>query len=388
MEDRPIPADLRSRLTDPNLRFPRQPRLAPDLDVFTMPDGLGIQVRGGPAPVVLRGPAAEQVMAFLLPLLDGSHRVEELLGRHPADVAAASVARTLVLLHSKGLLVEGDMPARAHQPAPDLRAPLESDETLRRQLLFWGRHLGISRSAGYANDIQHALETAHIAVVATGLFGTAVCDLLARTGCRHLRVVDWDDDGCVAASVADGILEKVHLRVRSTDEVSKVLSAWMPTSELVVTATRNGSAALFRAINMLSLEHRRPWLRGNFDGSDLEIGPYVSPYDSSCFRCLELREASAMDGAIEERLYQDRLAEERLAGGQPPVSEGLVGAALGASVVTAEVLRIVTHIAPPTLLDRVWRISPVAGAMESAHVRRVPRCPDCYEGSVASQAGP
>lgn len=388
MDDRQLPADFRARLADPNLRFPRQPCLAPDLDVFTMPDGLGIQVRGGQTPVVLRGPIAEKLMAYLLPLLDGLHRVEELLDGSPPDVPTASVARALTLLHTKGLLVEGDMRPRVDQPAAASGAHLARDEPLRRQLLFWGRHLDLTRSARYADQIQRALEAAQIVVIASGLFGTAVCDLLARSGCRNLRVVDWDDEGLVAASVASGVLENVHLEIRSTPVVCNVLSAWMPTAELVVTATRNGSAELFRAINAFSLQHQRPWLRGNFDGSEFEFGPYVRPYGSSCFRCLELREASAMAGAIEERLYQDRLAEERPAGMQAPLGEGLVGAALGASILTAEVIRTVTDIAPPTLLDHVLRISPAGGTIETAHVRRVPRCPDCYEGSIAWPSAP
>jgi bacteriocin biosynthesis cyclodehydratase domain-containing protein len=223
-------------------------------------------------------------------------------------------------------------------------------------------------------------------IVAAGLFGVAACDLLMRSGCNNLRIVEWDGDGYVEASVGGMAAKIIRLDTRSVDEVSTVLAGWLPVADLVVTATRSGSAQFFHAVNRLCLEHRRPWLRGNFDGSTFEIGPYVYPYGSACYSCLELRRASAMEGAIEEQIYQERLAETRPANTQPPLGEALFAATLGASVLTAEVIRTVTNVAQPTLLDHVSQISAVVGTMETSHVLRVPRCPDCYRGEVIYQS--
>jgi bacteriocin biosynthesis cyclodehydratase domain-containing protein len=380
---------LLARLADRNLRFPRQPRLAPDLDIFAMPDGLGFQFRGGQSPVVLRGPIAEKLIAFLLPLLDGSHQVPELLSKRPAELPEAAVLRTLSLMHMKGLLVEGEKPCdESDGLVGKANLPFPSDTAMQRQLLFWGRSLNVSRSARYPHEVQCALESAQLVVVATGLFGIAVCDLLMRSGCTSLRILDWDEDGYLGASVGDMATEFVHMDVRSVEAAGRTLVAWVPFADLVITATRNGCAKLFRAVNKLSLEHRRPWLRGNFDGCDLEVGPYVNPYNSSCYRCLELREASAMDAAIEERIYQDRLANEDSAGKQAPLGEGLFTATLGASILVGEVIRIITNIAPPTLLDHVLRVSTVTGTMETTQILRLPRCPECYQGVIDWQSIP
>lgn len=384
MNEHEVPELLWARLANPNLRFPRRPRIAPDLDIFTMPDGLGVQFRGGQLPVVIRGPVAEKAMSFLLPLLDGSHEPLELVRLNPPDVTQATLARALVLMHAKGLLVEGEEDASTALWGAAVASPTSGDPLAGRQLLFWGRHLDITRSARHADEFQRTLAAAQIVVVATGLFGVTACDLLMRCGCDSLRILEWDDDGYVEASVGEMAVEMVNVGTRSVDDVSTVLSGWLPVADLVVTATRGGSARFFRAVNRLCLEHRRPWLRGNFDGSVFEIGPYVYPYGSACYSCLELRRASAMDGAIEEQFYQERLSDERPAGTQPPLGEALFAATLGASVLTAEVIRTVTHVAPPTLLDHVSRISPVVGAMETSHVLRVPRCPDCYQGQFVT----
>ena len=45
-------------INDPNLRFPEKFALIEDLDVFEMPDGLGLQLRGGATNLVIRGQLA------------------------------------------------------------------------------------------------------------------------------------------------------------------------------------------------------------------------------------------------------------------------------------------------------------------------------------------
>lgn len=377
-----IPEPLLARLSNPNLRFPRLPLLVPDLHVFTMPDGLGIQFRGGRAPVVLRGPAAQKVMTFLLPVLNGAHEVAQILNLRPPDITAIALARVLSLMHSKGLLIEGGKQALSSTDVVGPGPVIAADLAARRQLMFWGRHLDVTRSARYTSELQQALGGAQVVILANGLFGTAACDLLIRSGCSDLQVIAWDDDGMVRQSIGATTAEVIHLDTRSVDSVSNILDARLPTADLVVTAIRNGSSAFFRAINRLCLEYRRPWLRGNFDGRDFEIGPYIYPYDSSCYRCLELREASAMESAIEEQLYQQQLSSEIPAGMQPPLGEALFAATLGASLLIAEVVRATTNVAPVTLIDQVLRVSAAEGAIDTARVLRVPRCPDCYQGAT------
>ena len=128
-------------------------------------------------------------MAFLLPLLDGSHEALELVNLHPPEeVTQVTVARVLSLMHAKGLLVEGEEHATAERRAANVTSP-NGDPLGGRQLLFWGRQLDITRSVRHADEIQRALQAAQIVIVATGLFGIAACDLLMRSGCNSLRIV-------------------------------------------------------------------------------------------------------------------------------------------------------------------------------------------------------
>jgi bacteriocin biosynthesis cyclodehydratase domain-containing protein len=368
---------LLSRLRDPNTRFPARPRLVPDLQVFRMPDGLGIQFRGGEQPVIVRGHLAEAALDFLLPRLDGSRSLDDFLRAEDSPVPEATLLRALVLLHSKGLLVEEPVASRSAGAG---------DETLGRQLLFWGRHLDLTRSTRSADEVQRRLATTSLVLVGTGLFGATTYDLLARSGATGMRVIAWDDDGLIARTLAEGPVppgELVSPPGTSVDVVAGHLRAWAEDADIVITATRDAPAALCRAVNRICLSRSTRWLRGNADGSRFDIGPFVLPHESGCYRCLELRQASMQDFAIEEHLYQEHLATEHPAGEWAPVGESLWTATLAASFLVGEAIRVATGLAAPTLIDTVLQLSPVSGALQPNHFRRVPRCPDCYRGEVA-----
>lgn len=374
---------LRAMLDDPNIRFPRRPRLIEDVRVFEMPDGLGVQFHFGEAPVTFRGADTNRVLGFLLEHLDGTRTVDEIVGSCPHTLAPTTILKTLSLLHTKGVL--GDAAADGcdrTNGAPTATA----DDVLRRQLLFWGRHIDVTRSAGSAREIQRRLAGWRIVVIGTGMFGAMTCDLLVRSGCRDYRVLAWDDAGDLLET-----LEQAPVAPRETHQMSSTVPAdaatplrhWLDDADFVVTATRNAPAALFRVVNSLCLQHHRKWLRANVDATRIEVGPLVHPFGSACFACLELRERSMHDAAIEEHLNQEDLARDRVPGTTPPVGEALFSATLAASLVTGEVVRVATGIAMPTLLNAVMTVLPVTGTFQRNVILRVPRCSDCFRGAVA-----
>ena len=98
-----------------------------------MPAGMGIQIHSGDAPVVLRGQLVEQVLGFLEGVLDGRRTLEELQASLPADLPVEAVARTLRILHTKGLLADG---AQGHTAR--LAPQPANDPVVERQLLNVG----------------------------------------------------------------------------------------------------------------------------------------------------------------------------------------------------------------------------------------------------------
>jgi bacteriocin biosynthesis cyclodehydratase domain-containing protein len=371
-------ARIRAMLADPNLRVPKMPRLVPDVSIFHMPDGLGVQVRGAETPVMVRGRQADAAMEFLLQALDGTRTVAHLLEECPPNVSRGALLQTLLLLHFKGLLIRPEASVQERTGA--------ADEGMRRQLLFWGRKLGVTLSAASAGEIQRRLETSRLVLVGTGLFGAATYDVLVRSGCGWIDVIAWDDSGMMLETLASGPAppaQAVRLPSTSVDDALAAVRGLARDVDLIVTATRNAPADLFHAINRLSLAQGCPWLRANDDGTQFEIGPYVRPYGSACFRCMDLRQASTQSFAIEEHLYEQHLARQRPAGETPPFGEAVPVAVLGASLVAGEVVRILTNVAAPTLVNAVLTVNPLNGSFETNAILRVPRCPDCSRGAVS-----
>lgn len=364
---------LLESLEDANLRFPSRPRMADDLRVSRLPHGLGVQVHGGELPVLLRGPHAEEALSFLTERMDGTRTARELLAAAPPELPAAAVASALMILHTKGLLV-----AAEHDPGP--AAQTDAPSPLARQLLFWGRNLGILRNARSSAEAQQRLSSSRILLVGGGMFGAVTHDLLARSGCEHIDVVDWDDDGCMIDAVRCGPTpprRAAHLSEPSVDAVARQIEEWSVDADLLVTATRNAPAALFHAVNRICLDRQLPWIHGNTSGGDAEVGPYVMPYASGCYTCMRLRQASADPHAVESALEEQSLTAPRPAGQTPPLGEAIVPATLAASLLSMEVLRILTVLAKPTLLNASLLIAPLAGEAHHNHFLRVPRCPDC-----------
>jgi bacteriocin biosynthesis cyclodehydratase domain-containing protein len=364
-------------LQDRNLRFPRRPRLAPDLALFAMPDGLGYQVRGGEADVLIRGAVAERVLPWLLGALDGKATGEEILAARPPGVSEADASDALLLLLRKGLLVDADA-AGADAPAP-------ADPVVARQQLFFGRKLGVTRLQPSGEAAQRALAEARIVLVGDGLFGAAAFDLLQRSGCRHLSPLDWEGGGLLSEAVRSSPLAgdggEAESLGRDLDRLGAALATRLPASDLVVTATRNAPDAFFRLVNERALLERRRWLRGDETSSAIEIGPFVNGLDSPCYTCLLLRLRGAAAFPVEDQLQQQEL--ER-AGPQGLAGEALAHATAGAALLAAEAVRIVTRIAPPWTAGAVISLGFERGFERHAFAR-VPRCPDCHRGDVVTR---
>jgi bacteriocin biosynthesis cyclodehydratase domain-containing protein len=372
---------LLGQLFDPNLRFPERPVFLPDLDIFEMPDGLGFQFRGTEAPVLLRGGRVASVVQYLRSCLDGVYTLERLLRGAPSDVSPTALVRTLLLLHSKGVLAAAEA-----APVPSPTAPSTIDcDTRSRQLLYWGRHLAITRSASSSKEVERRLARARLVVVGTGVFGAVTSDLLGRSGFHQLKVLAWNDDGLMeqSAGKAPVALADFHrLATTAVDPALLLLRDWCDGADLLVTATCDAPGALFRNVNDLLIRSGTPGLFGNTDGSAIDIGPLVQPYETACYACLELRRQSAQEFPIESQLYEDRLAAERDASERVLVGEAIWPATLAASLLVGEACRFVTGLAPATLANTVLRVLPASGTMEQNHITRVPRCPACFRGEI------
>ncbi len=371
-----------SQFRDKNLNFPKKPCLIPDLKFFQMPDGLGVQIRGGESVCILRGQATQTLLAWLLQVLDGSLSVEEIFAKRPADFSEDQLARALMTMFRRGVFAGASVEEKS----------ADSDVVRNKQLLFYGRKLGITRANLMPEQLEERLANARLLLVGNGLFATASYDLLSRSGFQNIDAIDWSSDGFMSDAIAQLHSEpsedidcrrRIPVLARSSEGLHLLLTEILPATDLLVTATTTGSRELFEVINRLCLNHSVKWLRGNDDGTNYEIGPLVIPDCSACYRCLTLRRISAAEHAIEEELYEKELARA----GEALAHQGefLPAATMAAGVLTAEIVRIIGKLTAPSLENSVLTIT-TGGAFEHNTVVRVPRCPDCFRGDATTSS--
>jgi bacteriocin biosynthesis cyclodehydratase domain-containing protein len=264
--------------------------------------------------VVLEGGAVSTLLPHLLPLLDGTRTVDDLVARLGPPVRPA-VELALSILGEHGLLTAG----------PD--APEDERETA---------HAFASVFDVIPRVAAERVREARVGVVGGSATAADVARLLHAAGVRRLRRWPWrrsgDADFCVVAP--------------ATDEVDR-LQGW----------------------NAVALEHGIRWLPVRpWDGRCALVGPLVVPHESCCYECVLLRRAANVE-------YRDDLVDVDAApvAASAPAPFGTLVSALAAYSALRWLVGLDTAL--PGVLQAV-EARPVL-SLSSHTVLRVPRCPAC-----------
>ena len=273
--------------------------------------------------VILEGASVRTLLPALLPLLDGTRTVEEVVAAL-GPPARAAVDQALALLAQRGLLTEG----------PPLEPGTRADERETAELLsaVAPPHVTPARAAA-------ALRTARVACVGQAQAGDTVARLLLRAGVRDLTLLGWAD-GAEAAGL------DLVLAFPSPQELPH-LDDW----------------------NHRMLERRTAWLQAlPFDGRMAAVGPLFVPGETCCHSCYQLRRAATSD-------YRSEFWTLARTPAAHPTPPALAAVAAGAAVLLA--LRWLAW-RDPLAPGKIQAIELGAG-LELAvhHVYRVPRCPVC-----------
>jgi bacteriocin biosynthesis cyclodehydratase domain-containing protein len=278
---------------------------------------------GGEA-VCFEGRAARLLLPGLMPLLDGSRTVDEVVAT-VGEAARPAVEHALRLLAAHGLLVDGP-PIDATTPEPFVAAAL--------------LHVAADAQRISPADARRALRKSMTVVVGTG---SAAGEIV-----RTLRLSGAGDVLLGPASALGHEAPSLTVAAPAPTELSS-LPAW----------------------NERMLAKGLPWLQVlPYNGAFSAIGPLFVPGQTCCYECYRRRRASNVD-------YPDEFwALERSTGG--------IG---DAPAVASAVAGLASLIALRWLLWRDPSAAGVMTALElgdslelhSHTVYRVPRCPACTD---------
>jgi hypothetical protein len=366
---------LREILSDPNLRFPQYPKLANDLVVYDMPDGLGIQIRGVVEPIIIRGKQASQAIAHILSTSAESMSLPQILKAAPSRLNEVTILRTLLILHARGVIVDA-IATKDDIPLPQSRSTNET-----KSARFWSRYLGISGSCASVASVDKSIAAYSLILLANGIFGAFFLETLIRAGFRNIIVANFKrcDFLHTAYSELSPFLHRtLYLELNSASELQNCASS-LGQPDLFVTALRTTSDDDFQEINRLCLTHRWACLRGLETPERFEIGPFVKPFDSACLTCMNLRRRGVIEYPFEEKLFQDNFDKQsnKLISERGLDGETMASTLVPVGILVLECIRLATTISLPTLLNSTISIRSLDGEIIKNRILRVPHCPDC-----------
>ena len=311
--------------------LPSRPRLKPWYRLLHREGKVLLQY--GENLVSFEGRAAERLLPALLPLLDGTRSVDEIVEIVGPAVRPA-VERALALLDEHELLTD---------PAPDAVAESEL-----RSAEFLSATDPLGRSGA---ELIAIVRAADVAVAGSGPLAAEAASSLRRSGVR--------DPGRLGLRATSRELEHFQLvLVVPSGEELPALPAW-------------NAAALAAGV---------PWLQLlPFDGLLAAVGPLYVPGDTGCYVCFRTRRAANVDYGADFLALQE--VRQRL-----PAAASLEQTVAGLAATLA--LRWLAHrdqFLPGTWYALELSMQPALGA----HVlHRVPRCPACSGLGAAAQPLP
>jgi ribosomal protein S12 methylthiotransferase accessory factor len=281
-------------------------------------DGDRLLLEHGRSAVVLEGGAVRALLPQLLPLLDGTRTVEQIVEAVGAAVGAEAgeaVGAALELLESNGLLVDGP--------------PLPSGES---------GVLAVASAYGLAPAVAlDRVRAMTVGVVGSSPAAEQTARLLRGDGIGWVQDLGWHGGAVDLVVVAP-----------SAEEAPR-LSDW-------------NRHALEQGLHWLPL---RP-----FDGAIFAVGPLVIPGESCCHECTELRLAAHLQ-------YGRKLD---LVHSIPSAASPTAGLAAAAAGLAAHLAVCWLAGADTRLPGELYVLAAHPElALSSHHVLRVPRCPACSD---------
>jgi bacteriocin biosynthesis cyclodehydratase domain-containing protein len=225
----------------------RRPALKPWYRLLPREDRLLLQY--GETLVSFEGRAVRRLLPALLPLLDGTRSLDEIVQILGTPVRRA-VEQALALLHQHGLLTEVATEAmvEAEQRAADFLAA--TDPT--------GRP---------AAELLATIRTARVAVAGSGALALEVASSLRRSGVTGLEQL----------SLGASSRELAHL-------------------QLAVAVPEGRELPSLPGWNQAALGAGVPWLQVlPFDGLFCAVGPLYVPQETACYECFRIRRAANVD---------------------------------------------------------------------------------------------
>ena len=333
----------------------------------------------------LRGKKGVQLLAWLLPKLDGRRTFEDLVAQS-GEFLPDEVAGVLASLLEHGIVEDAGVTTASSLSGQE-RARYDEQRTF------------FSHFSPIPDTYQTALKEARVVVVGAGAVGSQVALCLVRSGVGRITLVD---DGRVndrlvnsgtfydRTEVGKFSSEVTAAKLREANPLTRVewsaepitcgedVEAVVREANLALLCLDKPATSIWDWMNEACLKRKVLWTSAHIEDFAGVIGPSVVPFQTPCYKCYDLRRKSNLDpDDFEEAMAWEKLLRER--GGRLDFATGTLPAfapLLGA-VTAIEVLKMLTGFEKPTAYGAVWEIHLPTLKVVLRPLLKMPRCPAC-----------
>ena len=334
----------------------------------------------------LKGHSFREFRKSVIPLLDGSHTIEDIEEATRDLFRAEDLLECFSMLSEQGVLVEGDgigLPSSVatrmapqlnwfHDAAPGIDLQAKVDQSGRSSHRPWGRGRGRGIGTGRSRHRHSALHRllmhnfggyVHVAFLGQGDVGERRAGSIARLiSASAPQVKALPDDRQLSSE------EDLEASIRGADMVVCCLDA-------------SQSNLIFK-LNRVCLAHGIHWISCALAGAEIIVGPAVQPGSGPCYLCYRMR-AVACAGNPEEAFAYEKYLDRRKQD-DSAIRENLVfSAGLAANFLGIEVVKQLTGLCEPSLIGQILTIRLTDLAIERHTVLRKPWCPACFRQEEA-----
>jgi molybdopterin-synthase adenylyltransferase len=327
--------------------------------------------------IVLKGHSFREFLDRVVPLLDGSHLMDDIRLRVSDVFAPEDLDAALELLAANNVLEEGSAgssrPAREHQ---------------------WNffHELGLD-----ASKAQQQLAAATVAVFGLGPLGAAAATSLGAAGVGNIRCVDHlpvapadpmlnpifqpSDVGHVRAEVIARRLAAQNDEVRATthtafpdsdDAVREIVDG----ADFVVGCADRALSTLSYRLNRACLKARIRWTSGSVSAFEGVVGPTITPGETACYLCYQMRAVACTENP-EEQFAHLRFLDRRKQDDSARRENLVFGAGIVGNLLGLEAFRALTGISSG-VAGRVLIYNLIDMGCQKHVVLRKPWCPACF----------
>lgn len=338
-----------------------KPRIKEHFDVISESGGF-YQIRNSEFVSVLKGATVRDLFSRLLPLLDGTRTMSEIILQLD-NVAEPDVIYAVVGKLAASKIIED----AAEDDNYDLSA--EEISRYRNQLVFFD----ISLDTGNALDYQTTLKKSSVSVIGSGELASSLARQAARIGIGRIFSANITDGHDIQQANPSVSFSSGGHDIHDWAQTEAAIRAEQP--NVLVLALDQPEPSLIEPVNALAIDLGIGLLHCQTNGTEGIVGPFVIPGQTSCLVCHHLRVTRNLDFHREYRAWERWTKGEESKRGTSALLAPFTDAIAGMAAV--ELLKHASGFYEAETYGKFLTVRALTFEVVSHQVLRLPRCPGC-----------